>query len=517
MPTGVYAQGITVYVGSEIDTLDPHHTTTFAGHVVANALHQGLLQYQSDGQLGPALAVDWTVSDNGLNYRFTMKAGMKWSDGAPLSANDVVAGMRRSLDPARPSPFASRLYPIKNAEAYVAGELDEGEVLGISAIDAETVEISLNRRDADFLHILAHPIAKPAPDDNPDLIDDGSVTSGAYSFESEENGRTTLVAESGLPTLTFQSIASVQGGWQASLSQDAFITAALPIVTVPRVGDRGDVVRSDGGESLYAYAVNMERRALDTLEVRHALAMSIDRPGLIKKLPITSAVPATQFVPPTAKTYEKSYVAPFTPLTFEEREAVAEALLAEQGIEAETDFVVRLRIPAGDIHNDVALSVAKMWAAVGIKTEIIQAPFPSHWQAVAAGDFDIAFVSWPSRRDSPRDALDPLSRAAGPWNFARYRFPAFDERLARAAESAKEELRADYYREAEKALIEDQSLIALFFYQPLVLVSSNVAGWQSNASGIHPLTSLSLSGENQKPRLTLPSLPKAVPTYRNEP
>lgn len=509
-PGSLLAQDITVYVGSSVDTLDPHHTTTFAGHVVANTLHQGLLKYEKNGRLAPALAADWTVSSDGLTYIFTLKPKRTWSDGVALDANDVVAGLLRSLNPEDPSPFAAKLYPIENAEAYLSQTLEGDETVGIVALDNQTVKITLHRGDAEFLHVLAHPVAKPAPNRAPNLISDGSSTSGSYIKADLDREGFTLMPRSDGPGLIFRTVHSVQNAWQLSKSEKAFVTTALPIITVPMVGSRGDVVRIDGGESLYAYAVNMTRPHLGTLEVRHALAMAINRADVLSALSIPSTVPATQFVPPSAMTYAKSYSAPFASLTFEEREAVAEALLAEQGLGADVDFVVQLRIPDGDIHRDVAESIANMWAVIGIDTRIIQSPLPEHWNAVEAGDFDLAFVSWPVRRDSPRGSLEPFSRAAGPWNFSRYQFSDFDERLARAAENTKEEVQAGHYREAEKALIEDQSLISLFFYQPLALVSPNVLGWQSNAAGVHPLSDVSLS-QRGPPSFAPPKLPLIAP------
>lgn len=513
-PGPVLAQNITVYVGSSVDTFDPHHATTFASHVVANTLHQGLLMYASNGQLVPGLAADWAVSGDGLTYIFTLKPDLKWSDGSPLHAKDVVSGLRRSLNPERPSPFAAKLHPIENAEAYLSRRLKDGEALGVAALDDQTIKITLHRPDAGFLHVLAHPVAMPTPNRDPNLVGDSLFTSGSYERSALDQEGLTLVSRTDGPALTFRTVHSAQHAWHLSKSEQAFVTTALPIATVPMIGDRGEVVRIDGGESLYAYAVNMTRPHLGTLEVRHALAMAINRADVLSALPIPSATPATQFVAPSAMSYAKSYGAPFASLTFEEREAVAEALLAEQGLGADADFVMQLRIPDGDIHHDVAKSIANMWAAIGIGTRIIQSPFPEHWDAVEAGDFDIAFAFWPARRDSPRGSLEPLSRAAGPWNFPRYQFPGFDERLARAAENTKEEMQAAYYREAEKALIEDQSLISLFFYQPLALVSPNVVGWQSNAAGLHPLSGLSVS-QGSDLNLTRPKLRLVAPS--NEP
>ncbi len=512
-----HADSITVYVGSALTEFDPHHAITFADHAAANILHEGLIAYDGGGQLVPGLAESWVISDDARTYTFSLRSDLAWSDGRDLNAADVVAGIERALDPARRAPFAAVLFNITNAEAYFNGTLVETDSLGVTALDSRTVVFSLSHRDVDFLHVLTHPVAKPVPAIEPDAIATGRVTSGAYVLGGRDNEGVALKAVGRGPNLRLQPSASVVQAWRDSAQTDAFLTAAFPIVTVPPVGDRSAEVRADGGEVLYAYAVNATHAPFNTLEVRHALAMAINRAAILEQVPIAEARPATQFVPPSAMTFESPYRAPFAVLTFEEREAVAAALLSEQGYGVNQRFTVRLRLPDGDIHHEVATAVAELWARAGIDTQIIQAPLPEHWQALYEGDFDVAFVAWPGRRDTPRDGFAPISRVGGPWNFPRYGFPDFSDRLDRASESLRDDVRASHYREAEKALIEDQSLLALFFYRPLALVSLQVRGWQTNTVGIHPLATLSLANRTQKLNLIRPIMPRAFPSLSNTP
>ncbi|NKB44573.1 MAG: hypothetical protein GKS03_09885 [Alphaproteobacteria bacterium] len=504
---------VTVFVGSELSQLDPHHAVSYADHVVANALHLGLTTYNENGKLVPGLAESWIVSDDAKTYTFTLRPDASWSDGRSITGEDVVAGIKRALSPDRPAPFAAQLFVIANAEVFRKGTIEQGRVLGVTALDRRTVVFNLIRRDVDFLHILSHPVAKPTPAREPDTIATGWITSGRYQLIERRGDGLDLASRGAGPTLRIVPTDSVGQVWAQSQQSNAFITAAFPIVSVPSVGSRGSGIRRDGGDALYAYAVNTTRVPLNTLEARHALSMAIHRPEVMRRVPVAEASPATQFVSPSAMTYQQPYRTPFSSLTLEEREAVAAALLSEHNYGIDNRFTVKLRIPTGDIHSEVASVVAEMWARAGIDTEIVAVPMPEHWQALADGDFDVAFVSWPGRRNTPRASLEPLSRVGDPWNWPRYDFPDFSERLSRAAESRKDEVRAGQYRETEKALIEDQALLALFFYQPLALVSPLVGGWQSNAAGIHPLKALSVYSETQKPSLVRPALPMAVPSF----
>jgi oligopeptide transport system substrate-binding protein len=506
------ADSVTVFVGSELSQLDPHYAISYADHLAVNALHLGLTTYNEYGNLIPGLAESWIISGDSLTYTFTLKPGASWSDGRAITGDDFVAGIRRALDPDRPTPFAAKLFVIADAEAFQTESMAQGRSLGVVAPDRRTVVFTLGRRDVDFLHILSHPVAKPTPALDPDAVATGRITSGPYQLTAQQGSRVDLVPREEGPTLRLEPADSVDQVWIDSEESGAFVTAALPIVSTPRAGRRGADIRRDGGDALYAYAVNTTRTPLNTLEARHALSMAIHRPEVMRRNPVAGASPATQFVSPSAMTYARPYRTPFASLTLEEREAVAAALLSEHDYGVDNRFTVKLRVPSGDIHTEIASVVAEMWARAGIDTEIVTAPLHEHWQALADGDFDVAFVSWPGRRDTPRSSLEPLSRAGGPWNWPRYDFPDFSERLERAAESRKDEVRAGQYREAEKALIEDQTLLALFFYQPLALVSSSVGGWQTNAAGLHPLGALSVISTTQKPSLSRPALPKAAPS-----
>lgn len=518
VPVGAQDAQISVAVGTDVRTLSPHRATTFGELEVARALHRGLVVYDAFGHHVPGLAQEWTISSNGRVYTFTLKPNLTWSDGRPLTASDVVAGLRFALDPSRPAPFAAKLFSIANAEAVRFSAPGENADLGVQAVDERTVRITLERQAHDFLDTLAHPVAMPIPAGSAAMIEDGRVTSGAFVAGGNHTAnrfRLTSV-ESGL-SLTIQTVPSVQAAWDRFDAASAAVSAALPAVTVPAVGDRAHALRSDLGSSLYAYGVNMTRSPFNTIEVRHALAMAVKRNALLDGLVPDVGIAADQYVPRAIMGELGSYKAPYAPLTFEEREAVAAALLAEQGFDRDNPLSVTLHIPEGDIHRTVAERVTEMWALAGIGSTIVEMPMPDHWRALEDGDFDVAFMAWPGRHDTPQGFLEPLSQAGGSWNFPRYGFLDFTDRLNRALREPELEDRLKYYREAEKAIIEDQTLMALFFYRSLSLVSPNVLGWQSNTTGMHPLSTLAVQAPARGLDLIRSPLPQSVPSYGEDP
>src|SRR4051794_30243616 len=117
----------------EPKTLDPHGVSgTWENYIVGDQF-MGLMTDAADAKPIPGAAESWTISDDGLVYTFKIR-DHKWSDGAPVTANDFVYSLQRILDPALAAEYASILYPIKNAEKVNSGKLDKGQ-LGVRAID----------------------------------------------------------------------------------------------------------------------------------------------------------------------------------------------------------------------------------------------------------------------------------------------------------------------------------------------------------------------------------------------
>ena len=111
----------------------------------------------------PDLARSWEIHDGGRRYRFHLRETLRWSDGAPLTAEDWVFAWRRTLDPALDFPTASLLYDVRGARAYHRGETANPTQVGIRALAARTLEIELEGPRGYFLHLLTCTPTFPVP------------------------------------------------------------------------------------------------------------------------------------------------------------------------------------------------------------------------------------------------------------------------------------------------------------------------------------------------------------------
>jgi oligopeptide transport system substrate-binding protein len=107
--------------GPEPDTLDPQLARTDAAFNILRDLFEGLTAVAADGSAKPGAAEAWTVTPDGLEYRFTLREHVRWSNGDPVVADDYVAGMRRLVDPATASPYAQFIDPVLNAPEITRG------------------------------------------------------------------------------------------------------------------------------------------------------------------------------------------------------------------------------------------------------------------------------------------------------------------------------------------------------------------------------------------------------------
>ncbi len=146
--------------GPDVETLDPHKVRSVAAGNVVRDLYEGLLTEAADGRLVPGVAERWEIDDDGRRYRFWLRDNARWSNGEPLTAQDVVAGLRRSVDPATASPSAQLLTSIAGAAAIINGSAPPAS-LAVDARSDRELEIRLQQPTPYLLALLVNPAAFP--------------------------------------------------------------------------------------------------------------------------------------------------------------------------------------------------------------------------------------------------------------------------------------------------------------------------------------------------------------------
>lgn len=179
------------FLNNEPSTLDPWQNMSGEAQNLVTAIHEPLLRTAGESGFDwePGLATDFQANADMTEFTITLRQDAKWSDGTPITADDVVYSFQRVLDPALASERAYIYYLIKNAEAINAGEKDMSE-LGVVAVDASTIKFTTEQPCDYFDQFLrssgSAPVQKAAAEQHKDLYGsdvDKLVASGPFKLD----------------------------------------------------------------------------------------------------------------------------------------------------------------------------------------------------------------------------------------------------------------------------------------------------------------------------------------------
>jgi oligopeptide transport system substrate-binding protein len=493
-----------VAVPSLPSQLDPQTALTAIDRALSRELFEGLVAVDAEGRLVPGLAESWTVEGGGTRYVFKLRRGLAWSDGRPLTGDDVAAGLQRALDPTTGAPLAASLLAIRNAGDFQLGTLAPGQTLGVTVRPDDSVVIELGAPSFRLLHVLASPVAAAVPRHRIAQLGVAwsapflTTVSGPFApvpagdrFGLRENPRHWRAAATAIDRIAFETVASLDAARDAVRTGRAEI--ALGFDPEPIIGRDEATLRPDAGSATYRWIANTTRPPLDRYEVRHALAMAIDREALIDALNIRDARPAFSLTPPGIMPDYDPPLAPYAKLKQAERDVIADVLLIDT--DRTQPIRIALAVSEGAIHAAIAERARASWRVLGFEAAIVTRDAAAHEQALLAGDFDVAVAAGQERDADPWPLLFPFARAAGPLNLTRYQVDEFDERLIPADTETNPEYRRDQLRAAEGVLSEDQAVWPLLFFAPAAPVAPGLDGWVPNPADIHPISHMVLNNK----------------------
>jgi len=174
-------------LASEPDYLDPALNSSVDGAILATMSFGGLYTYDEDGQLAPNFAEGYEMSEDGLTYTFTLKEGLKWSDGSPLTANDFVYAWKRAADPATAADYS---YMFNGIAGYEENDLQ------VSAPDDLTLVVTLKSPCAYFLDLAAFPTFYPVKQSEVESAPDWQENPGAWCQDAGFVGCGPFILES---------------------------------------------------------------------------------------------------------------------------------------------------------------------------------------------------------------------------------------------------------------------------------------------------------------------------------
>jgi len=493
---------------SEPESLDPHKARSIQAADVLRDIGEGLLGYSETGELLPAAATNWEISEDGLTYTFQLRPEARWSNGDAVTAEHYVFSLRRLVDPATAAFYAQALEAIVNSQEVVAGELPASD-LGVEAIDPLTLKVSLQQPTPYLLGLLTHPSTFPVhPGSVAEHGDAFSragnlLSNGAYVLASWEPGSVLELvrnehywndAKTALDAVHHHVLTQEVTEFNRYRAGELHVTGNVPPERMKQVREEiPDELFISTYLGVYYYGFNLTKPPFkDNPQLREALSMAIDREVLVEKITGRGEAPAYSWVPPGVDNYDPRRLN-FAEQSQDERNVRARNLYREAGYSKETPLQIELRYNTSDTQQRMALAVQSMWRDVlGVETTLINEEF----QVLLANmrDREVTQVFRSSWIGDYNDAHTFLSvmQSGNPANMPGYENDTYDALMLKAANQVDLDKRRAYLEEAERVLLADHAVIPIYFFVSKHLVSPKVVGWGDNVLNYHYSQHLSL-------------------------
>ncbi|MBQ0718270.1 MAG: ABC transporter substrate-binding protein [Sulfitobacter litoralis] len=493
-PNAKSGGNITVTYKDDVATLDPAIGYDWQNWSMIKSLYDGLMDYEpGTTELRPGLAESYDISEDGKVFTFKLREGVKFHNGRVMTADDVKYSLDRVTNPATQSPGAGFFGSIEGYDAVSSGEVTE--LSGVKVLDEQTVEITLSRPDATFLHVMglnfASVVAKEAVEAAGADFGKTAMGTGAFKLADWTIGQKLVFEKNqdywreGLPYLdsvTFEvgqepivALLRLQNG-EVDVPGDGIPPAKFQEV----MGDPEQAARViEGGQLHTGYiTLNVKMAPFDNVDVRKAVNMAINKERITQVIN-GRAVPATQPLPPSMPGYTEGYEGyPYDP-------EAAKALLAEAGFS--DGFETELFVMNTDPNPRIAQAIQQDLSKIGVKATIQSLAQAS--VIAAGGEADQAPMIWsggmawiadfPDASNFYGPILGCDGAVQGGWNWSWYCNADADAMAVKAdsmTDPAMVDERLKMWSDVYMAVMEDAPWVPVFNEQRYTMKSERMGG-----------------------------------------
>jgi oligopeptide transport system substrate-binding protein len=451
----------------------------------ANAIAQvfeGLTTFDINSKVQPALADSWQATDDGRQITFHLRPGITFSDGSPVTAQDVVDSWLRLVDPAQPSPLASLVADVAGVSDYLAGKTDADGV-GLDA-DGENVVVQLRRPATYFLAVTGSPSLAVYP--RSEFGRDPALpltVSGAYVPTGNDGGSITLRGNpnywAGLPPLDVIELVSDFGGKNPT---DAFQDGTVDFTGISGADapwlqyDRelGSQLRHDSDFTVSYYAFNTTADPFDDADVRLAFAKAVDWDRIAS---LGGGIAATSMVPIGVPGRDDEDHRPaFDP-------DAARDLLEQAGFPGGAGLPP-ITIATYGVGGEQTVAT-ELEANLGVQVAVEVISFRDYETRLRGPDApDITAHAWSADYPHPHDFLGLLLETGSSSNSGNWSNAAYDALLEDAAATADADEQARIYAQAQDILATEAPVVPFAYLDSWALSRDGLLGADSSGVGI---------------------------------
>ena len=452
---------ITVGIAQDLDdSLDPHQTVAAGTREVLFNIFEGLVKPNSDGEMIPAVAEKYTLSEDGTTYTFTLREGVKFHNGQTVTAEDVVYSINRcaAVPEGQEKPLVAAFSAVKSVEA----------------LDEKTVAVTIAQRDLEFISYMTAAII-PADYENQDTA---PVGTGPFKFVSRTPQQDFVMerfedywgAPVWLDKVTYKIcenadalVMNLNGG---SIDLCAHLTSAQ----ASQLNQNFQVL--EGTMNLVqAIYLNNQAKPFDNQLVRQALCYAIDRQGIMDMVADGHGTAVgSSIYPAFAK-----YFLPELVDKYPHDVAKAKELLAQAGYP--DGFDMTISVPNNyQPHMDTAEVVAEQLREAGINVTIQPVEWSTWLDTIYNGrQFQATVVGVDAANMTARAMLERFTSDYGK-NFINYNNPAYDALFQQAINAQDEATQTDLYKQMEAMLADTAANVYIQDLCDLVAMRQDLGG-----------------------------------------
>ena len=503
------ADGITVQIGPNPETLDPALNSAVDGGNMLITLFETLLIIDQDNKVQPGQAEKYEVSPDGLTWTFTMRDGLKWSDGTELNAKDFEYTFKRIADTNVAAPYAETV--IGMIEGYKdAIDSKNPEKLNVKASDdGKTLTIKLAYPCSYFDKIVAFGTMSP--------VQKATVEKNGDSWATKPetyvcNGPYTITEWTPSEKIVCKKNENYKGGWDSSkivndkltflLLEDssasytaytggtAQLIKDVPTEEIPTLKkDKKDEFNVDPILGTYYLSMNLNKAPFNNKNVRKALSLAIDRDYVANTVMQGTYTPAYNYVGTGVDDVDpgkflenskaanggKTYISEDYKANLEE----AKKALAEAGYPEGKGFpTITYSTNDTGYHKALAEYLQQVYKDLGITMNIDIVDWSSFTPKRRAGEYEMARNGWVMDYNDASNMIELFVSSNGN-NDGKYNNPAFDKAMNDSKVADKTAHFAALH-EAEKIVSEDYGFIPVAYYNDFWLQSTSLKGtWHS--------------------------------------
>jgi dipeptide transport system substrate-binding protein len=485
------------------ESLSPIFNTNTTSMDVTGQMYESLVAFsKGTTQIRPSLAERWTVSPDGLTYKFFLRKGVKWHSNAwfkptrDFNADDVLFSIQRQWQ--KDHPF----FKVTSDQHPYFNDMSMGQLLqSVEKLNSHTVLITLKQPVAPLLANLAMSWANMYSSEyakamlahgTPEYVDQHPIGTGPFQFVSyEKNAHVKFKAfdaywagRGKVESLVFliepnpkQRLAHLQSGECQVLAYPNPIDLQK-IMTDPQLK-----LLSQTGLNVGYLAYNTQKKPFDDVRVRRALNMAINKRKILRAVYNHTAVPAINPFPPIQWSYNREIE------DDEYNPSRARTLLSEAGYpdgfqtELWAMSVTRPYIPD-------ALAVARLikadLAEVGVNLEIKSPDWAVYPRGLRAGEHEMALYGWTSDNGDPDNFLNTLlgCSAVNGSNVAKFCHAPYDDLIKAASQTSRFEARTRMYQQAQVIFKQQAPWFTIAHATQFKAIRTNVVGYELSPMGV---------------------------------